>query len=392
MTDHSVRAFKNLMRELSNLIQWAALPDLVSWVIEQAIAIQQIPAPTFAEEPRAQHVARQFDSLGLESIHMDERFNVYGVLPGKNRTLSGVMISAHTDTVFPTETDLSLKRENGTIYGPGLGDNSLGVAGMLGLAEFLRRVEITPDCDLRFVATAREEGLGDLGGIKWAFEREQPYIKAVINLEGLAFGHIYHAGIAVRRLHITAHTGGGHSWIHFGRPSAIHSIVDLGARITALKPPENPRTTYNIGMIDGGQSINTIAAQSSMWLDLRSEARDALEALERQVRDHIATLTTSELHFEVEVVGDRPAGFIPPDHPLVLMALAALDTVGHSGSLETGSTDANVPLSAGCPAVTIGITQGGNAHRIDEFIKIDQIDAGLKQLILLALATCRWTI
>lgn len=390
MSDYSAKSCKSLMKDLNHQTAWRILPEVVSWIVEKAIEIQQIPAPTFDEKQRAVQVASEFRALGFESIDMDERSNVYGVLPGKDRSLPGVMIAAHTDTVFPSETDLTIRRENGTIYGPGLGDNSLGVAGMLGMAEFLRREEIIPACDLRFVATSREEGLGDLGGIKLAFAREQPHIKAVINLEGLAFGHIYHAGIAVRRLHITALTGGGHSWIHFGRASAIHGIIDLGARILTIRPPESPRTTYNIGLVDGGQSINTIAAKASMWLDLRSETRDTLEALEQQVHGHIQAAASDELRFEVEIVGDRPAGFITPDHPLVLFALAALDQLGVSGSLETGSTDANVPLSAGCPAVTIGITQGGNAHRIDEFIKTDMIESGLRQLILLTLAASEW--
>lgn len=390
MTDYSAKSCKFMVKDLNRHMPWRNLPEIAAWTVEQAIQLQQIPAPTFQEAQRAQHVAAQFRAFGFESIHMDEQYNVFGVLPGRDRSVPGVMVAAHTDTVFPAETDLSIRRENSTIYGPGLGDNSLGVAGMLAMAEFLRREEIIPSCDLRFVATSREEGLGDLGGMKMAFAREQPHIKAVVNLEGLAYGHIYHAGIAVRRLRITAHTGGGHSWIHFGRPSAIHGIVALGTRLLTLQPPESPRTTYNIGLIEGGQSINTIAAKASIWLDLRSEARHTLEALEQQVRDHIRAATTDELRFEVEVVGDRPAGYIAPDHPLVLFALAVLDQLGTHGSLETGSTDANVPLSAGCPAVTIGITQGGNAHRLDEFVKTDMIESGLKQLILLTLAACQW--
>lgn len=364
---------------------WGDLTKVTNWLIGQAVTIQQIPAPTFHEEARARYVADQFRALGLETVSTDTLHNVYGLLPGQDRSKRGIMISAHTDTVFSMEDDLKISRHEDLIYGPGLGDNSLGVAGMLGLAAVLKQHNITPDIDLWFAATTREEGLGDLGGMKEAFNRLQPLICAVINLEGLAFGHIYHSGIAVRRLHITATASGGHSWLHFGRASATHGIVTLGAYITSLKPPEKPRTTFNIGMIDGGQTINSIATSASLWLDMRSEDRVALEALEQQIRQYISTTEHDDLRFTIDIVGDRPAGAIPTEHPLIQGALVALEHVGIHGSLETGSTDANVPLSQGCPAVTIGITRGGNAHRLDEYVETAPIASGLQQLILLAL-------
>jgi acetylornithine deacetylase/succinyl-diaminopimelate desuccinylase-like protein len=262
----------------------------------------------------------------------------------------------------------------------------MGVAGMLALVEALRRASITPECDLWIVAPVREEGLGDLGGMRAAFARLKQRVGAVINVEGLAFGHVYHAGIAVRRLKITARTSGGHSWLHFGRPSAIHALIELGAKITARQPAQNPRTTYNIGLIKGGQSINSIATEAAFWLDMRSEATPALAAFEQDVRADIAALTTDEVKFTVEVVGDRPAGSIPTDHPLVVQALDALARVGVRGTLETGSTDGNVPLSDGCPTVTVGITRGGNAHRTDEYVEVGAVALGIRQLVMLALA------
>ena len=266
-------------------------------------------------------------------------------------------------------------------------DNSVGVAGLLALAKVLRVRGIVPACDLWFVATTREEGLGDLGGMRAAYESLREKVGAVINLEGLAFGHVYHAAIAVRRLKITATTSGGHSWLHFGRPSATHAIVQLGARLTSMQPPSSPRTTFNIGMIEGGEAINAIATNASLWLDMRSENRTSLARLESEVRAHISALQTPELTFTVETVGDRPAGALAPSHPLVSAALAALDQLGVRGTLEIGSTDANIPLSEGCPAVTVGITRGGNAHRLDEYIEVKPIAFGLRQLLALALAT-----
>lgn len=365
---------------------WTGLAELAEWVVAQALAIQQIPAPTFHEKQRAAHVARLFRQLGLQDVATDELMNVCGRLPGASSTLPGVMVCAHLDTVFPVETDLSTRRENELIYGPGLGDNSIGVAALLGLARTLGQTGTRPERDLWLVATSCEEGLGDLKGMRAVFERLQQHTALVINLEGLALGHIYHAGIAVQRLHITARGPGGHSWAHFGRPSAIHHLMKLGARLTEIELPASPRTTYNIGMIEGGHAINVIAAEAALWLDMRSEGLGALDALRRQVYENISALQTDELQFAIEVVGDRPSGSIPASHPLVAGAQAALECISESALLASGSTDGNIPLAQGCPTVTIGVTRGGNAHRLDEYIETRFVAPGLQQIITLVLA------
>jgi acetylornithine deacetylase/succinyl-diaminopimelate desuccinylase-like protein len=380
---------KPLVKEMYRTTQWQFLPTLTEWTIKQAIRIQQIPAPTFAEAQRAQYVAAQFAALGLTHIHTDDEANVYGLLPGLQPHVPGILISAHTDTVFAAETDLTVRYEYDTIYGPGLGDNSMGVAGLLALAKYFKETGRQPACNVWFVATSGEEGLGDLRGMRAAFSQLKSQISSVINLEGLAFGHVYHAGIAVHRLHITAQAEGGHSWLHFGRASAIHGIMALGTQICRLVPPTAPRTTYNIGMIDGGQSINTIAASAGLWLDMRSEQSAALRKLVDQVYGLMHALETPELRFRAEVVGDRPGGFLTEQHPLVQGALAALELENVRATLETGSTDANIPLAAGCPAVTIGITRGGNAHRLDEYIETKPVTAGLRQMITLTLAAAQ---
>lgn len=365
------------------------LPALVDWVVDQAIAIQQIAAPTFAENERAAYLAERFRELGLHDVTTDAVFNAYGVLPGRDRARPGLLLCAHTDTIFAADTDLTIRRDNGVIYGPGLGDNSVGVAGMLGVLQALQQGGVTPPRDIWWVATSREEGLGNLGGIRAAYERLADRIDAVINIEGLAFGHIYHAGIAVRRLHITVTADGGHSWLHFGRPSAIHGLMQLGGHLLALEPATTPRTTYNIGLIDGGHAINALATHADMWLDLRSEDMHELGRLEDRVRAAIGSLHSADLRFDVQVVGDRPSGRIEPSHPLVQGALCALDRVGVRGTLETGSTDGNIPLAHGCPAVTVGVTRGGNAHRLDEFVEVAPIADGMRQLIVLVLAAAQ---
>jgi acetylornithine deacetylase/succinyl-diaminopimelate desuccinylase-like protein len=365
-------------------------PDLAAQTINYALAIQQIAAPTFHERARAEHVAAAYRSLGLNDVGMDAACNVYGRLPGKSPRVRSLMISAHTDTVFSAQTDLTIRRSGDLIYGPGVGDNSAGVAGMLTLASFLTHHRITPDCDLWFVATTGEEGLGDLAGMRAAVQTLREQIGCVVNLEGLAFGHIYNAGIAVRRLHITASAPGGHSWLHFGRPSAVHAIIALGAKLLALPLPDYPRTTYNIGMIEGGESINSIAAQAGLWLDLRSEDSATLEQVEQRVRALVQGMALAETSFRIDVVGDRPAGAIARDHPLIAGAMAALEKVGVRGTLESGSTDANIPLAAGIPAVTVGITRGGNAHRLDEYMESAPIEHGLRQFFILTLAAAAW--
>jgi acetylornithine deacetylase/succinyl-diaminopimelate desuccinylase-like protein len=296
----------------------------------------------------------------------------------------GIMISAHTDTVFDIGSALDIKRDGNRVYGPGVGDNSLGVAALLTLVDVLREQRLP--ADIWFVANSREEGLGDLGGMRAAHEKLAPCLKAALIIEGIAFGRVYHAGIAVRRLEISCRTPGGHSWLHFGRPSAIHALMKLGAQITAIVPPTSPRTTYNIGVISGGRSVNSIASDASLLLDMRSEDRGALAALEKDVHALIESNRAEEIEFSVQVVGDRPAGSIPLSHPLVQLADEVLKSIDVKPIYEAGSTDANVPLAYGLPAITVGVAYGGNAHRMDEYLETTHIPDGLWQLFLLATA------
>jgi tripeptide aminopeptidase len=355
-------------------------------VIQDAIAVQQIPAPTFDEKKRAAFVRDRFARSRLQDIEIDEVSNAYGRWPGTDSTRPALLVAAHTDTVFPLDTDLTVRREEGRIYGPGLGDNSLGVAGLLALLDAFQEYDLRPAVDVWFVADSREEGLGDLGGMRAVWQKLGPRLGAAVVLEGMALGRIYHAGIAVRRLRITCHAPGGHSWLHFGRPNAIHGLIELGAWIVALKPAEQPRTTFNIGLIEGGHSVNSLAMSAEMYLDLRSESPESLATLEEQVLSAMEALQRPSLEFTSEVVGDRPIGQISTDHPLVRLAVAALEATGCQPTYETGSTDANVLLANGLPTVTIGLSYGGNAHRFNEYIETGPITDGIWQLILLVLA------
>lgn len=314
-------------------------------------------------------VRRRMADIGLHDVEIDTIGNVYGRRPGRQPD-PGLLVSAHLDTVFPRETDLAIRQAGSRVYGPGIGDNSTGVAGLLHLAQAFQEFDLPNSRAIWFVANVGEEGLGDLRGMRAAVERLRSSIAAVIAIEGCDFGTLHHQAIGVRRYRIEASAPGGHSWGNYGTPSAIHVLTRLAARITSIEVPRSPRTTYNIGMISGGTSVNTIAQHASMLLDMRSASAAMLTDLTTQVDRliRIAAAEYSDVQVSSEVVGDRPSGEIARDHPLVRAAVAAYHHVGANVNFQQSSTDANIPLSQGIPAVCVGLTDGGNAHRLDEYI------------------------
>lgn len=356
-------------------------------VVATAIAIQQVPAPTFDESARAAFVYERMQDLGLTDLTRDELDNVYGRRPGRTDK-PAVLVSAHLDTVFPHGTNLGVRRQGERIYGPGLGDNSTGLAGMLHLAQVMQQFDLPNQADIWFVANVGEEGLGDLRGMRAAVERLRARLGSAIVLEGCDFGTLHHQAIGVRRYKIEATAPGGHSWGNFGAPSAIHALARLAAHITAIEPPRTPRTTFNIGMIEGGTSVNTIAQHASMLLDMRSVSAAALKDLVAEVDQLVrqAAHEHPDVRLQVTTVGDRPSGAIPREHPLVQAAVTAYQSVGATVSYQQSSTDANIPLSQGMPAICVGLTDGGNAHRSDEFILPANLGRGMQALLLLTLA------
>jgi tripeptide aminopeptidase len=353
--------------------------EVVAKVLDLAISIQRIPAPTFREQQRARFVYEGFQAEGLCDVELDNLGNVYGRLPG-NSSIPPLVISAHLDTVFPAQTTLDGTRQMDKIFGPGIGDNSLGVAGLFGLTWLLRQDAALLPGDLWLVANVGEEGLGDLRGMRAVVERFGAQPLAYIVVEGMALGQIYHRALAVRRFRITIHTQGGHSWVDFGRPSAIHEIARFVESLMALQLPNQPRTTLNVGVISGGTSVNTIAAQAQLDLDLRSEEISALENLVAEVDSIVRSTRQPGIDLTCEEIGSRPSGSISKHHPLIRLAWRCLESQGLQPNLGIGSTDANIPLSRGFPAVCVGITTGGKAHTIDEFINIPPIGQGLQQL------------
>lgn len=355
---------------------------LVDRVLELAVRIQQIPAPTFAETRRAGYVHDRFLEEGLADVSMDSLGNVYARLPGSGPA-PALVVSAHLDTVFPESTDLRVTYSPERIAGPGIGDNSLGVAGLFGLLWALRQTRITLDHDLWLVANVGEEGLGDLNGIRAVVDRFGDRVGAYIILEGMALGQIYYRGLGVKRYAIRVQTQGGHSWVDFGKPSAVHELAKIITLLNSLPIPEMPRTTLNVGVIKGGTTVNTIASEAYLELDLRSEGDGVLKGLSTQVEDLVASSNQPGVMVSAEVIGRRPAGEISLEHPLVHLAARCLQDQGISPRVNIGSTDANVPLSRGLPAICIGLTAGSGAHTTDEFIYKSPLAGGLAQLVSL---------
>lgn len=353
--------------------------NIVDKVLQLAVAIQQIPSPTFQEGDRADYVFNMFKEEGLSDIYKDEINNVYARLPGENSKKS-VVISAHMDTVFPIETDLTIRHQTEKILGPGIGDNSLGVAGLFGLLWSLKSKNKMLPGDIWFVANVGEEGLGNLEGMRAVVKRFSNAPLAYVILEGMGLGTICHRGLGVKRYRISVNTHGGHSWEDYGNPSAIHELILFTQELLQINIPSDPRTSLNVGKIIGGTSINTIASEASLDLDLRSEQKYALDDLSSKVEKLVTQFNKKGIVFEAVTIGERPAGELLENHPLVKLTLDVVKKNYGNAYLDIGSSDANIPLSFGFPAVCIGLTLGDRAHTTDEFILTEPLNKGLTQL------------
>jgi tripeptide aminopeptidase len=358
--------------------------ELLAYTLKLAAQIQQTPAPTFSEAQRAHLMFTCFEAEELVDISLDVEGNVYARFPkGGEGDHPPLVVSAHLDTVFPPETDLFLTQSAETLAGPGIGDNSLGLASLLALARLLRQRSIRLPGDLWLVANAGEEGLGNLRGMKAVVDRFGASSLAYIIVEGMGLGRVFHRGLGVQRYRISVQTRGGHSWIDYGEPSAIHELARLITQITGLPLPTEPRTTLNVGIITGGTSINTIASRAYLELDLRSESEAALTRLVSQIEDMVLDCNQPGIVLTNTLIGSRPHGEIPANHWLVTLAQQCLQEQGIHPMPGIGSTDANIPLSRGLPAICIGLTQGKGAHTLDETIQTRPLATGIEQLFQL---------
>jgi tripeptide aminopeptidase len=362
----------------------AVTPD----VLELTALISAVPSPTGEETAKSLLVERLFATAGL-ATERDAIGDVVGVIPGRQTSRAGtskLVVAAHIDTVFPIGTPLEIKRAAGRLTGPGVGDNSVAVAAAIKLADLLRIAGEVPAVDVLLTGNVGEEGLGNLRGIREVLASRSD-IGAVVALEGHNLGRVTHVAVGSRRFRIIVKGPGGHSWGDFGRPNAIHGLSKLIAELDAIPLPRSPKTTLNVGMISGGVSVNTIAPEASCLLDLRSIDESAL----RRLCDRVTRLVDRSnrggaLEYTAESIGERPAGVVPADSPIVQIAASTLAALGLEPSFDASSTDANVPIAAGIPAVCVGLTTGGNVHRADEYIDLEPVSLGVTQLALLTLA------
>jgi tripeptide aminopeptidase len=360
-------------------------------IVREQIAVSEIAAPTGEEEERAQWVARRFEALRLHDVRIDDAGNVIGRRPGKTDA-PPVVVCAHLDTVFPRQTRVSVTRHGNRLSGPGIGDNGRGVAAMLALAAAVDGQTLATERPVDFIGTTGEEGTGDLRGAKHLFSRERRDAAAAIILDGAGDERIVHRALGSRRYRLTFHGPGGHSWTAFGVPNAVHAAAVATARLARLSLPSTPRSTVSVGRIGGGISVNSIPDRAWLEVDVRSASPGMIERLDREVRDAAAAaaieensrraIGTAPLAYAVEVIGERPGGETPVNHPLVLAAMEATRLIGRNPELAIASTDANIPISLGIPAVAIGAGgRGGDAHTPGEWFDNVEGTLGLSRAL-----------
>ncbi|MFE8700670.1 M20/M25/M40 family metallo-hydrolase [Cytobacillus sp. FJAT-54145] len=360
--------------------------------VEEQILLTEIEAPTFQERVRGEFFQKRFEELGLQNVRVDEHGNVYGDRPGSGGPK--LVVSAHLDTVFPAGTDLKAKKRDGKIYAPGIADDGRGLASLLTLIRALNETGVKTVGDIVFVATVGEEGLGDLKGVKGLFKNHKD-IDGFISIEPGTPNEVTYLGTGSRRYRVTYTGPGGHSFGDFGLPSAIHALGRAIGKISNLQVPDHPKTTFNVGTITGGTSVNTIAASASTVIDLRSIAQDELLSLEKEVLEIIQQAANDEnsrwgkeeIRVEIELVGDRPAGSQSQDSLIVQSALVAADLLGFDPVLNgASSTDSNVPISLGIPAVTLGGGGGyGGCHTLEEYFEPKEAYHGVQKIFLFML-------
>ncbi len=363
----------------------AAAAKRTGAVAELAQRICEIPAPTGNEWERAQLVA-SFERERGYTPEIDAIGNVY-IRRGRRENGPVLMLLAHTDTVFPQTTSIAVERQGDILRGPSIGDNSVNVAAMIGVLDVLDELGIETGADIVAVADVGEEGLGNLLGARTAVERYREKLGAVIAIDG-SLGRITHIAVGSKRWRITVRGPGGHSYGSFGTPSAIHGLGRIVGAIADLQVPQQPKTTYNVGIIEGGTSVNTIAPRAAALLDLRSTDVAALNRVADEVRTIVEQRAGPGLQTEIEILGERPAGELSRSHPLVQLAAGAISWLGIEPTYEASSTDVNIPISLNIPAVCIGITQVERAHTLEEFLIVPPIGNGLAQLTRLCVEAC----
>ena len=346
--------------------------------LDEQKRITEIPAPPFKEKVRADYYLKRFFELGFKDAAIDTEGNVIALRKGSGGGPK-LVVSAHLDTVFPEGTDVTVKEKDGIILAPGIGDDSRGLAALLSLIQAINANELKTVGDVLFVGTVGEEELGNLRGVKALF-RDHADIDGFISIDGLGITRIVNQATGSHRYEMIFKGPGGHSFQEFGLPSAIHAMGRAIAKISELQTPAEPKTTFTVGTVVGGTSVNAIAAEARMAVDMRSDSTEELLKLEARLLDLVKQAVAEEntrwksdkIAVEIKLIGDRPAGIVALDSPIVQAtqrAVAAI-TRGSRVTFAGSSTDSNIAMSLGIPAVTIGGGgEGGNWHSRNEWYK-----------------------
>jgi tripeptide aminopeptidase len=364
-------------------------------IVEDQVRLCEIPAPPFKEAARAQAYRRAFQAAGLKNVRIDRVGNVLGERPGLAPT-PHLVFTAHLDTVFPEETKVQTSRTGSVIKGPGIGDDCRGLAVLLGVVRAMNAAAVQTPGSITFVGTVGEEGLGDLRGVKHLFNEElKGRIDRFVSVDGAGLG-ITHVAVGSLRYRVTFKGPGGHSYGAFGIANPVHALGRAIGRIADIEVPRVPKTTFSVGRIGGGTSVNTISADAWMEVDMRSADAAALTALDARFQKALDLALAEEnerwgnngrLTMEKTIVGHRPAGAVAADAPIVLAAVSVTRALGVQPSLDEGSTDSNIALSLGIPAVTIeGGGSGTGAHTIAETFDTTNSWQGTARALLLAIA------
>jgi tripeptide aminopeptidase len=376
--------------ELRSALSW--FTKNLAWINDQQIRITEIPAPPFQEAARASVVKTLLAESGL-NVQIDKTGNVIGELPGANDK-EIVMLTAHLDTVFPPGTDVKVRREGERLSAPGISDNGTGLAALVSIARAIQESKIRPRRTILFVADVGEEGEGNLRGMRALVEAYRARLKAALVLDGSGTDHVTTKALASRRLEVLITGPGGHSWSDFGMPNPINALVRGSIRFINTKVPANPRTTFNLGQIEGGTSVNSIPYDAKLKVDIRSESEEELGKLESALRESISAGVRDEmessrdrskgkLDWKIDVLGTRPGGELSPNSPLLAALRAADDYVSNQSRIERSSTDANIPLANGIDAISIGAGgTGGGAHSLQEWYEPSGREMGLKRALL----------
>jgi tripeptide aminopeptidase len=383
--------------EIRSAFAWlrAQEPQFAHWQLELA----RIAAPPFAESARAEWMAEKFRELGLDNVHCDDVGNVFGSHPGFGK--SYVALSAHIDTVFPAGTPLNIRQQGTRLYGPGVSDNGAGVTAMLAIAALLRSVRIRHVLPFLFIGNVGEEGEGDLRGMRHIFSapRWKDSIDYTLVLDGAGADTIVAEALGSRRFEVIVRGPGGHSWSDFGAPNPIMVLARAIQDFAQTPVPSSPKTTFNIGVIRGGTSVNSIPESASMRVDIRSTSMAEMERLERALRQALERAveksspppeerSTSQrrplgVSCEIVVIGNRPAGELDSNARLLQVIRAVDAQLGNAAQVQRASTDANVPLSLGREAIAIGGGgAGGGAHTLQEWFDCSGRELGLKRILL----------